>query len=271
MKPIILPQSYNYVAAFLTMKCNLGCPYCINRYGEFDWSYEMSAEKWVKGLSRIQTRNDLPITLQGGEPTLYRGFYDVVDGIRGKDLDLLTNGTFDLSEFVEKIDPATFNRDAPYASIRFSHHKLLNDDYLVERLPTLKQLGYSVGIWGFDTNDNSVMEKFCQDNEIDYRIKEFLSEDHGSYKYPEALDFVEKNALCKPSEMLIGPDGKIYRCHSDLYARVNSYAHILDEEIILPTDFSPCDRCGLCNPCDIKLKTNRLQQGGHCSVEIKYV
>ncbi|MBI5232727.1 MAG: radical SAM protein, partial [Deltaproteobacteria bacterium] len=35
--------------------------------------------------------------------------------------------------------------------------------------------------------------------------------------------------------------------------------------------FRVCHVFGHCNPCDIKVKTNRFQQWGHTSVEIKEV
>ena len=33
--------------------------------------------------------------------------------------------------------------------------------------------------------------------------------------------------------------------------------------------FRPCEVYGHCNPCDIKVKTNRFQVFGHTSVEIR--
>ena len=32
----------------------------------------------------------------------------------------------------------------------------------------------------------------------------------------------------------------------------------------------PCDVYGHCNPCDIKVKTNRFQEFGHTSVQIEF-
>ena len=45
--------------------------------------------------------------------------------------------------------------------------------------------------------------------------------------------------------------------------------HILDESFVIEDIFRPCRAFGLCNPCDIKVKTNRFQQYGHTSVEIE--
>lgn len=271
MKPIILPQHYNYIGAFLTLRCNLNCSYCLNKQGKLVVSPEMSGEDWIKGLSRIETREDLPITLQGGEPTMHKDFHMIASDlyeIHKKKMDLLTNGKFNVTEFLGHLHYNVFNRKAPYASIRFSYHQGLNDFYLTEKLDRMHSNGYNIGVWGLSNKDNTLMAKHCKDIGVDFRTKEYLDKDHGTYKYPEAVSGELHSVMCKPSELLINPFGNIYRCHADLYAERNHIGHILDEEITFP-DYLPCDFCGECNPCDIKLKTNRLQEDGHCSVTIK--
>jgi len=271
MKPILIPKSYNYLGVFLTMKCQLGCSYCINNFGTTKVWKELSGEDWIKGLSRIQTREDLPITLQGGEPTIHKDFYRIARGIHLQKKDLLTNGIFDFGKFTTWIHPDSFKREnSPYASIRFSYHKSIDARSLAQKVFELQKLNYSVGIWGLSCNDNSEMRSICYGFGIDYREKEYLDETHGEYKYPDAILKKErKHVKCKPSEMLIAPDGSIYRCHSDLYSGRNQQGHILDKNVELATDFISCDNYGYCNPCDVKLKTNRFQEMGHTSVEIK--
>jgi sulfatase maturation enzyme AslB (radical SAM superfamily) len=260
----------NYIAVFLTLRCNLNCSYCINRQSDFVVPEEMSGKDWIKGLSKIQTRNDLPISLQGGEPTLHRAFFNIANELhnQGKQLDLLTNGMFDEKEFMKRISPDVFKRDAPYASIRFSYHEKTLAWELCRMVNELKINNYSVGIWGIDSFDNRGVEKLCKGYGIDFRLKEFLDTNHGTYKYPEGINGKKKRVLCKTTELLIGPSGHIFKCHADLYSNRYSIGHILDES--LPSfDYRVCDNFGACNSCDLKLKTNRLQEGGHCSVNIK--
>ena len=93
----------------------------------------------------------------------------------------------------------------------------------------------------------------------------------GTYKYPDAVSGrVGPTVLCRTSELILGPSGHVYRCHSDLYNEREPVAHILDEDFAIEDVYRPCDAFGLCNPCDIKVKTNRFQQYGHTSVDIKY-
>ena len=281
MKPIILPNDCNYIGCFLTMKCNLGCSYCINHHiTQAQMAEEMSPEAWIDGLSRIETRSDLPITIQGGEPTVYPGFHQVADSLfkLNKHADLLTNGLFDLREFCHKVHPDTFKRNAKYASIRFSYHEKTNHA-LIFKVWEMQNAGYEVGIWGVKhpspivREQNDYVKEACRWLNIDYREKEFLGiyngEVHGTYKYRGAVGKKKgRKVWCKSKDFLINPSGHIFRCHADLYANSNFIGHILDNEIKFP-GFTECNNYGRCNPCDIKLKYNRFQEGGHCSVEIK--
>ena len=267
---IKIPKSYNYISAFLTFACNFKCHYCINKYNGLYRYKQMPVQDWIEGLNRIETRRDLPITLTGGEPTLYPDFYILVRNVY-KHLDLLTNGNFDTDDFMRIIGFDKFARNAPYASIRFSYHpNYTNILKLLRKVYRLHREGYSVGVWAVgDSVRNNTLQKLFRLFNIDFRIKEYLSKNSGTYKYAGGLDGKRKKCLCKPSELLIAPDGRLFRCHYDLYHGVNSYGHLLDKDIKLPEDYLPCDNYGLCNPCDLKLKFDRFQQEGHCSVEIK--
>lgn len=271
MNKIILPDNCNYIGVFLTLRCNLNCDYCINRQGDFVMPDEMTPNNWIKGLYGIKTRQDLPISIQGGEPTIYEGFYRICNELYNwdaKNLDLLTNGTFELRKFTKEISPSIFKRRAKYTSIRFSYHKDMNPIALVMKVWELQNRGYEVGIWGLDCNDNSEIKHLCEGLNIDFRIKEYLDKNNGTYKYPDAVNRpVLSKVQCKTSEFLIGPSGHLFRCHADLYANRNPYGHLLDEEIKFP-EFLECDRYGQCNPCDVKIKTNRHQVYGYTSVEI---
>jgi len=253
----------NYIGVFLTFRCQLGCSYCINKQGGLKPRRELSSHDWCAILKDIQTREDLPITLQGGEPTLYKDFYHLVRALHyaGKKIDLLTNGYFDVHEFMDKTDPDMFRRQAPYASIRFSYHQNTEPLKLLSHVHALQRRGYSVGIWGLDHPDmekaNAQVARECRALGIDYREKEFLDATHGTYKYPAGVSGKRVGRVkCYPSEMLYAPDGKLYPCHHFLYSGVEHHG-------------PECRDYGRCNFCDLKMKTDRFQKGGHCSVRIE--
>lgn len=262
----------NYIGVFLTFRCGLGCDYCINHSGELQPREEIPPKKWLKILQNLPVRSDLPITLQGGEPTQYPGFYSLVRVLakRKIPLDLLTNGQFEADEFCALMSPSMFRSNAPYAGIRFSFHKRTNTFQLLTTALFLQRRGFRVGIWGLDHPDmnlrNSAMAELCRSASIDFRMKEYLDLTHGTYKYPDAITGKKRIKVhCYPSERLFAPDGKEFPCHRLLYA--NMWPGKKPEK----SDHIICTEYGTCNPCDVKLKTNRLQEGGHCSVRIERI
>jgi len=280
LAPLILPQSYNYIAVFLSLQCSLRCSYCINRFGELSSGRPLlSGDKWLAGLNRIVAPADLPLTLQGGEPTLHPDFPAIVNGISADlNVDLLTNLETDLDQFMEQIPPGRMRREAPYASIRVSYHpEVMKIEPLAAKVLRLLDAGYSVGIWGVlhPAWEGEVLRarEYCAGLGIDFRTKEFLGEHagvmHGVYSYPDACQgLTNKTVWCRTSELVVGPDGGVYRCHSDLYAGREPVGNIMDPALKISTDYRRCDCYGLCNPCDVKLKTNRFQSFGHTSVDI---
>lgn len=282
LPPIALPDFYNYVGVFLTFDCELGCSYCLNRFSELaEPGRQLTAAEWARGLNRLTLRPDLPVTLQGGEPTLHPEFGAIVRGVKPElNVDLLTNLEFDLTRFMAEIPPGRMRRDAPYASIRVSFHpERMDAGVLAERVAKLLKAGYSVGVWAVAHPawgaEIAAAGEICRRAGIDFRVKEFLGEAdgamHGNFSYPEAVaGRVGPKVMCRTSELLISPSGHVHRCHSDLYAGLNPVGHILDPAFNIDTAFMPCDRFGLCNPCDVKLKTNRFQEFGHTSVEVEF-
>jgi MoaA/NifB/PqqE/SkfB family radical SAM enzyme len=282
LKTILLPETYNYSAAFLTLACNLTCSYCINNFGQsVEAKKHLSGEDWVRGINRIESKNDLPITLQGGEPTLHKDFIYILNNIKeGLNIDILTNLQFDADEFIEKVDPERIKRDSPYASIRVSYHpEVMELEPLAKKVVKLQDAGFSIGIWSVlhPIQEKEVREaqKYCEGLGIDFRFKEFLGEYngklYGEYLYEGACDKkFKKDVLCKTTELIMGPDGGIFRCHSDLYESREPIGNILDPDFEIDESMRPCDEYGHCNPCDIKVKTNRFQEFGHTSVQIEF-
>lgn len=284
LKPIVLPSQFNYIAVFLSFACMLRCGYCINHHGgDLIKKRWMPGEDWIRGLNRIAARADLPLTLQGGEPTVHKHFYQIMEGIK-KDhpIDLLTNLELDPDEFMRRIPPERIKRDSPYASIRVSFHRGQQDeDVLLKRVRYLKDHGYSVGIWIVDHPEymeaTREVQKKALDMDIDVRLKEFLGPyngvNYGTMRYPEAVNAAElRRCDCRTTEFLIDPGGSIFRCHSDLYANRFAIGHILDADAPrLLGAWVPCGVYGKCNSCDIKVKNNRFQQYGHSSVEVRSI
>ncbi len=289
MNAIIPKEHHNYVAFFLTLACNLACPYCINRHNVAHPQTgrdHMSVDDWISAANRLVLRPDLPLTLQGGEPTLYAGFYRFVNEVKpGIKMDLMTNLMFDVDEFIRNVPVWRFTREAPYAAIRVSYHPGQNDlDDLIARTASLQQAGFRVGLYGIEHPDPQLRthilaaQKRCLALGLDFRLKEFLGGHDGimfgTFKYAGCVASKNlKQCECRTTEIIADPSGAVYKCHADLYGGRNPIAHILDAEFNEDRidEFRTCSCYGTCNPCDVKVKTNRFQVFGHTSVEIRNI
>jgi MoaA/NifB/PqqE/SkfB family radical SAM enzyme len=220
----------------------------------------------------------VPITIQGGEPSMHKEWLDILQGIDERFyIDILTNLTFNLDDFICAVPPKRFYRDVPYAPIRVSYHPEQADfDDVLKRAHKLWRHGYDIGIFTVDHPDIDIppLRKKAEKMGLDFRSKEFLGwhqgKLYGQYKYPESVNGtpIGKTVKCKTTELLIAPDGRIHRCHRDLYAGENPIGHILDKDFQMDFKFRKCDRIGECSCCDLKIKNNRFQQMGACSVEV---
>lgn len=278
---VILPETITYAEAYLTLRCNLKCHYCINGYtGVHRKRPELSAKEWLMSLNNIKFGN-LPLTFGGGEPTIHPGFYEILNGLNPEiSVDLLTNGSFDLDEFIKKapVDRFTKKEDSSYKSIRMSYHvKTSNAEDLVIKVAKLQKAGYSVGIFGLNHPENLranvEMTELCRIAEVYFFVRDYLGwysdRLYGYYKYISGLNGNKKPCKCKTSELLIGPEGHRYKCHKDLYDESNPIGDILRMDFSVEDKFYPCDSFGLCNPCDLKIKVSNNLQDSRCAVEIE--
>lgn len=283
---ISMPERYNYLAAFLTLSCDLNCSYCINSFGNTEnlhqiHNWMMPGSQWIKTLNRLELPSNIPVTLCGGEPSLHPDFYDIINGLKPElNIDILTNLQFDIKRFLKKVHPKRVSRDAPYASIRISYHpEVMTFNELKEKIIILIDNGYSVGLWSvahpLNHDEIERVKNLCVKAGINFRVKEFLGihqgKVYGRYKYPGSVEGKQEISVkCRISELIIGPSGNVFRCHSDLYRGRQPIGNISDSDFVIEDVFRHCENYGSCNPCDVKIKTNRFQQNGHTSVEIQF-
>ncbi len=279
---VIIPDTYNYVSVFLTLRCNYTCSYCVNeKSGNLKRKRkELNFTDWKKALNSLEMVDNIPLTISGGEPTMHKDFYELVNVLRHP-IDLLTNLTFDVVEFTHKLSPYKFfnSINKAYKPIRVSFHpEFMDVQKTIAKLLILQDTGFNVGLFSINhphnIETNLELAEECRKNMVYFFIKDFLGihDGHlfGYYKYKDGLNRkINSKVLCKTKELLIGPDGKAFRCHRDLYADENSIGSLLDDNFKIEDKFRGCNKYGFCNNCDVKSKANRFLQMGECSVEIK--
>lgn len=257
-----VPDSLNYIAAFLTMDCNLNCSYCINdpeQRGERRKVFEIKSglqselrpEQWAQALARLPARFDLPITFQGGEPTIYAkglGLGAILAEVECH-AHLLTNLVYSPQGFSSRLrgQIGKFKRTLPYPSIRVSYHakeldRLWKADAFKKLVDNVLQFGdlgltvnadpakSDVGIYMVDHPENVLtdeMKKYAE-GKVPLYVKDFLGvhegELYGQYAYPYSTDLMSRrlhdktlSCECRTTELLIDPLGFVWGCHFYLY------------------------------------------------------
>jgi hypothetical protein len=299
MKQLILPESYKYMAVFPTFRCSLNCSYCINAVDEtFSRdSSEISGAEWIDALNRLESPS-IPVSFSGGEPGVHPEFIKIIKGVKPElKRNILTNLYWKpglLEEFIGEIKPELVGGNPKYPSIRVSYHpeQMGNGKKLLERVLKLKDAGFSIGVEAinYPSDEQSMaieqMGIQCRNADVSFRIKSFagiyngkddlgkpFSMRRGNYsRYPDSV-FQEttKSSICRTTELIVGPNADVFRCHRDLYSQENAVGSLLNPEFEISDVFRKCDKYGQCNPCDVKSKSDSSQQLGHTSVEIKKI
>jgi hypothetical protein len=171
-------------------------------------------------------------------------------------------------------------RVSPYPTIRVSFHHGQNDyKQLIDRIKEL-QAFLRIGLFHIEHPQYPELAQevraYAASQGVECRTKMFLGswqgKLYGRYKYDDACGgrLPDKKVKCKNTVLPIAPDGVLYRCHADLYAcrKELSIGHLLDDGLKVENIYRGCSFYGACSPCDIKVKTNHLQQDGFCSVDI---
>lgn len=249
---------YNYIGIFLVMRCNYRCSYCINwknKYTERDGKY------WVKNLNKLET--NLPITFGGGEPSLHKDFYYILKNLKHK-VHLLTNLSFDPQLLIDNnINLDMFDNEKSFAPIRVSFHsEFMDKDIVLEKMRFLKEHGFRAALYCVETKQNIKAIKFFKSQEwLDFQTKPLLD---NIIKQAQNT----KKVLCRTKELLVAPDGKIYRCHRDLYKK-DGFVGTLDTIKEISYIFGECYHGNECHPCDLKIKRDRFGKEGYCAIEKK--
>lgn len=287
LPPIKVPVDTDYLGIYLTNRCFLSCAYCITNYNEqfinLKVFEELEADQWIEALNRLELPEGIPLTLQGGEPFIHKGIWDILENVRHK-IDILTALPPQVTlERLKKLKTLDWNkRSSPYPTIRVSYHKGQNDyKQLVARIKEMQEkLGLRIGLFHIDhpaypEHINEIRE-YAKAHGVEFRTKEFLGKWKGKdflcYKYTDACEgkAMRKHVMCKNTVYPIGPDGNIYKCHSDLYAKRHELAigNLTDPNLKLENVYRDCAVYGTCIPCDVKIKNNHLQKHGYTSVDI---
>jgi len=259
---------FKELATFLTFRCTANCRYCLQQGIDRNAYNEVEPKQWIDWLD-TSTFVGGKLSLIGGEPTIYKGFVDIIDALHNKYLITVTTNLNsplfnDMNKFlqwatsvrvrwnvsfhpntlpVEKfIDTVTRMRigGAWVDQVAAVHTK-----EVVQHLPAL--LKANIGFW--------LQCPTWIEDEVLHPTKDelfkFGSGESMIVRYNNYEKFCgnkeESTGLCYTGKFLVNPEGDTFRCHSDLYNNRCSIGNIFIDTV--RPNFL-CKNAGKCNPCD---------------------
>jgi organic radical activating enzyme len=238
------PRFDGRVRAYLTLRCNLRCDFCVNNDvdgGRKLREYQLlSPEQWIYIFNTLN--RDIVIT--GGEPLLYTGLDEVVSGVNPKlDITIYSNMMVPL-----KGDLTWLQRKG--LRMYLSYHPSYGDDTVfVENIRELEQYNVSFTIHAIDVVGREKLEKKCSERLAGLELPIVIDEDQRTLFESSSKKF-RKRVKCERSIILVAPDGYRYQCVSRMVRRVAPFENLLTEPFSGEHRVVQCGDYGYCAPCD---------------------
>ncbi len=230
-----------------TLRCNLKCNYCVNTYNPDNCKNhnykEISSQEWLNIIKKSRCKT---VVLTGGEPTLYKEFYKLINSIPEKiEIKIYSNMTFDANSLISKIKrPITFL--GSYHSSCKSITNILNCITIISK----HNISGTLHIIDTPENKNVIKEsKEIFGNKIPSNWSFSIDADQREL-YPSAKGNCQRKVICSRDIIIVAPDGIRYPCIAGLTSQRWALED-LKKEKFSPDRFSiTCDNWGSCAPCD---------------------
>jgi len=149
----------------LTYRCNLKCKYCYAKANEISFE-EIPLIKWIDILNHSYNRGLRALEITGGEPFLYKEFFEFIDFISEKFIfEINTNGHFinkEVAKFLANKKPKAIqiSLDAPKPEIHDKYRGQGSWEKALKAIKILREEGIHTRISMTVYKDN---EKFIED------------------------------------------------------------------------------------------------------------
>ena len=224
-----------------TLRCNLSCPYCVNeQMGQVRKDHDLPPpERWAEAVNR-EGRH---VVFTGGEPFLYPGFPELVNGVgRALKVRVYTNLSLDLENLLARI--------ARPVHFYVSWHPLCrNRERFLDNLRVLAaSKHFTFGAHAIEAEETKDLLAddlaWFRDQGMDIAVdpdqRDFMGSD------PANAALVE----CCRRIYLIGPEGARFQCVSHLVRDMAAMENIFDGPLGPAEQTIRCADFGRCAPCD---------------------
>lgn len=233
-----MPKYDNRIRIFLTLDCNLACPYCVNReFAPVAQYTPLPAVAWAKAINRIG-RN---VIFTGGEPFIYPELIKLVNAISPNiGVRIYSNLTKDPTEFVERVTRSV-DFLGSYHPVSGSPDKVLTNIGILARrfsgrVHSISWTGHSLAKarrvlkaakWSFVVEGDQRVEHAAISNRARRR-----------------------SVRCISRNVLVAPNGVRYPCVSALLRNTLAQENVITEPLKGADVDVRCPDYGHCAACD---------------------
>ncbi|MBQ9608214.1 MAG: putative 7-carboxy-7-deazaguanine synthase QueE [Lachnospiraceae bacterium] len=165
--------------------CNLNCTYCDTRWAnEKKASYEILSEEEI--YEYIKSSSVKNVTLTGGEPLLQENIKRLITMLskdKGLNVEIETNGSVDLSDFINVGENVTFTVDYKLPASGMEDKMHLSNYELLRDTDTVK---FVVS----DENDLNKANEIIRKYNLDKRLQVYLGASFGKIKNEDIVKYM---------------------------------------------------------------------------------
>jgi len=227
---------------YLTLACNLKCPFCVNRAVPDHKAFQkLPAETWAK-IIRDSRRN---VVLTGGEPFLYPELIKLVNMIdRKQEVRVYSNLTLPVDDFVRYVKRPVY--------FMVSYHpgggSLSAFEDIVRRLAVRKDFRGNIHAIDWKGQSNEVRRLHAQLKALPWP---FNIEADQKVQFSEMSSHRHRRKVrCSNKNILVAPDGVRYPCVSTLLRGLHPQEALTKEPLRGDTVTIDCTDWGYCAACD---------------------
>ncbi|MEF2232220.1 MAG: radical SAM protein [Pseudodesulfovibrio sp.] len=231
-----------HLRIYLTLHCNLRCPYCVNeQVGPHDKAYPVRPPRdWRDAINREQRH----VVFTGGEPFLYPGLAELVNGIEpGLKVRVYTNFSLDATPVLAAVTRPVHLYVSWHPQRRVDRGVFLANLRAMQGNPL-----FTADLHAIDARESraglAADLAFFADQGFTVRM------DDDQRAFEGAGQATRRMAACSKTIYLIAPDGTRYQCVSRLVRRDSPMENLFDGPLGLASAVSLCPDYGNCSPCD---------------------
>lgn len=216
---------------------------------------KLTPAQWLAIINRLDIPSSEGLLITGGEPFLYAGLVDIVEGLPGMKVRINTNMGPVTKEQIRRIAAWQSRVDGElmlYTAYHYGQPGVVEVGEFAEKFQLARELGLRIkaSIVGQPGQNFVALKKRFQNS---YKIKLDVKKETRARMHFTGVretgpcDYV----TCKTDALrLIGPDGFRYPCASAMVRGVMTMEDLLNQDPSPTPYVTDCIDYGLCLPCD---------------------